>query len=83
MPKREGSVKSEYIGTRVISPVKESVFREALTEGLTPSEWLRNLIVKELKEREALPRGITISDRFAGSETAKLKQPIPKSQSDH
>ena len=74
MPKREGSVKEEFLSTRVTFNIKESVFQEAQTEGLTPSEWLRNLVVKELKERQALPRGITISDRFVGVRSDKALQ---------
>jgi len=35
--------------------IREAVVREAQKEGLTTSEWLRNLIIKELKERNALP----------------------------
>ncbi|MFQ6095799.1 MAG: hypothetical protein ACE5NN_06615 [Candidatus Bathyarchaeia archaeon] len=56
MPKIEGDMKVELLCTRVTSAIKEAVTRESHVEGLTTSEWLRNLIVKELKEREALPR---------------------------
>jgi hypothetical protein len=71
MPKREGSVKEEFLSTRVTFAIKDSVFNEAQTEGLTPSEWLRNLVVKELKERQALPTGITISERYAGARNGR------------
>jgi len=67
MPKREGSVKEGFLSTRVTFSIKESVFQEAQTEGLTPSEWLRNLVVKELKERQALPKGYVLPDRFSTS----------------
>ncbi len=56
MPKIEGEMKAELICTRVTSVIREAVTRESQVEGLTTSEWLRNLIVKELKERGALPR---------------------------
>jgi len=56
MPKIEGDAKAELLCTRVIPVIKEAVIRESQVEGLTTSEWLRNLVVKELKEREALPR---------------------------
>jgi len=56
MPKIEGDMKAELLCTRVTSVIKEAVIRESQVEGLTTSEWIRNLVVKELKEREALPR---------------------------
>ena len=56
MPRIEGDAKEELLCTRVTSAIKEAVLHESQTEGLTPSEWLRNLIVKELKERGALQR---------------------------
>ena len=56
MPKIEGDAKEELLCTRVTSAIKEAVLHESQTEGLTPSEWLRNLIVKELKERGVLQR---------------------------
>jgi len=54
MPKIEGDSKEELLCTRVTSVIKEAVIHESQVEGLTASEWLRNLIVKELKERGAL-----------------------------
>lgn len=56
MPKIEGDTKAELLCTRVTSVIKEAVMRESRLEGLTTSEWLRNLVVKELKERGALPK---------------------------
>jgi len=56
MPKIEGDAKAELLCTRVTPVIKEAIIRESQVEGLTASEWLRNLIVKELKERGALPR---------------------------
>lgn len=56
MPKIEGDSKENLLCTRVTSMIKEAVSRESQVEGLTTSEWLRNLIVKELKERGALQR---------------------------
>lgn len=73
MPKREGSVKEGFLSTRVTFAIKESVFQEAQTEGLTPSEWLRHLVVKELKDRQALPKGYVLPERF----TTNLKNSIP------
>jgi len=54
MPRIEGDSKEELLCTRVTSAIKEAVIHESQVEGLTASEWLRNLVVKELKERGAL-----------------------------
>jgi len=54
LPRIEGDTKGELLCTRVTSAIKEAVIHESQIEGLTPSEWLRNLIVKELKARGAL-----------------------------
>ena len=56
MPRIEGNFKGELLCTRVTYAIKEAVTRESQIEGLTASEWLRNLVVKELKDREALPK---------------------------
>jgi len=55
VPKIQGELKIELLCTRLTSTIREAVVREAQKEGLTTSEWLRNLILKELKERDALP----------------------------
>jgi hypothetical protein len=56
MPKIEGASKDELLCTRVTPLIKEAVINESQMEGLTASEWLRNLIVKELKKRGVLQR---------------------------
>jgi len=55
VPKIQGELKIELLCTRSTSMIREAVVREAQKEGLTTSEWLRTLILKELKERDALP----------------------------
>ena len=65
MPKIDGESKEELLSTRVTAAIKDAVSRESRREGLTASEWLRTLIVKELKEREALPTAY----RFPGIES--------------
>ncbi len=55
MPKTRTGAKSDLLCTRVTTPIKEIIGQQASMEGLTPSEWLRNLIVKELRARNALP----------------------------
>ncbi|MHA1711900.1 MAG: hypothetical protein ACTSUS_07570 [Candidatus Freyarchaeota archaeon] len=44
-----------FLSVRVTSRIKEVVAQVAHSEGLDVSEWLRNLIVVELKRRESLP----------------------------
>jgi len=56
MPRIEGDSRDALLCTRVTLVIKEAVIHESQVEGLTPSEWLRNLIVKELKERGVLQR---------------------------
>ncbi len=56
MPTIEGDRKDELLSTRVTPAIKEAIVRESQVEGLTTSEWLRNIVVKELKERGALPK---------------------------
>ena len=55
---KKKNMKTELVCTRVTSQIKEAIVREAVHEGLVPSEWLRNLIIKELKERNALPKKV-------------------------
>jgi hypothetical protein len=47
--------KSVLLATRVTPRIKDVVERMAIREGLSVSEWLRNLVVIELKKEEALP----------------------------
>ncbi|HID90773.1 TPA: hypothetical protein EYP44_02305 [Candidatus Bathyarchaeota archaeon] len=56
MPKSRSRPKEKLISTRVTPTIKSIVFNEAEREGLTISEWLRNLIVVELRRRNLLPR---------------------------
>lgn len=56
MPSIEGDMKAKLLSTRVTPAIREAVIRESQMEGLTTSEWLRSLIVKELKDRGALPK---------------------------
>jgi len=55
MPKTNGDTKTELLCTRVTSTIRQAIEHEARLEGLTPSEWIRSVIVKDLKERKALP----------------------------
>jgi hypothetical protein len=55
MDRSDYKTKSVIVATRVTPNIKKLIERMALREGLSVSEWLRNLIVSELKEEEALP----------------------------
>ena len=54
MPKIKAESKGELLCTRVTQIIKEAIIHESQVEGLTASEWLRNIVIKELKERGAL-----------------------------
>jgi hypothetical protein len=55
MDRSNSNTKSVLVATRVTPKIKEVVEGMAVREGLSVSEWLRNLIVLELKESDALP----------------------------
>ena len=54
MPKTDSSSKSSLICTRVTPYIKEVIDQQASREGLTSSEWIRNLIINELKRENLL-----------------------------
>ncbi|MCW4049491.1 MAG: hypothetical protein NWE89_07110 [Candidatus Bathyarchaeota archaeon] len=55
MPRKTGTPKTVLLATRVTPRIRDVVFQMANREGLNVSEWLRNLIIMELKRNEALP----------------------------
>ncbi|MEM2112042.1 MAG: hypothetical protein QXX08_09235 [Candidatus Bathyarchaeia archaeon] len=55
MPRTDSESKIAQLTTRVTPEIKEVVEQQAFREGLTASEWLRNLIIKELKNENLLP----------------------------
>ena len=55
------NTKSVLVATRVTPRIKQVVEGMAVREGLSVSEWLRKLIVVELKESDALP-SLSIQD---------------------
>ena len=55
MPRTESETKDALLTTRVTPQIKEVVEQQASREGLTGSEWLRNLVIKELKNENLLP----------------------------
>jgi hypothetical protein len=58
MPKKSGTPKTVLLATRVTPRIRDIVVQMASREGLNTSEWLRNLIIIELKKGEALPNVI-------------------------
>lgn len=55
MPQKTGTPKNMLLATRVTPKVQDIVVQMAQREGLNVSEWMRNLIIMELKRAEALP----------------------------
>ncbi|MFW6065032.1 MAG: hypothetical protein ACOC8Y_05600 [Candidatus Natronoplasma sp.] len=60
MPKTSGERKTEMVATRLTSPLKQAVRKEAQREGRDVSEWLRNLLINELRERGSLPDRLSL-----------------------
>ena len=54
MPKTGSETKTKLLCTRVTPSIEEIILQQAMQEGLNLSEWLRNLIIKELRERKAI-----------------------------
>ena len=71
MPKSNAGLKEGYICTRITYAVRELIFEEARDQGLTAAEWLRNLIVKELKERDVFPKSHPLPRRPVPNNTKK------------
>ena len=55
MPHKTGTPKNMLLATRVTPRIQDIVVQMAQREGLNVSEWMRNLIIMELKRAEALP----------------------------
>jgi hypothetical protein len=54
MPRTSFDAKTSLVCTRVTPYIKQILEQQASREGLTASEWVRNLIIKELKEEDLL-----------------------------
>jgi hypothetical protein len=54
MPKIDGEIKTSLISTKVTRRIREIITQQASREGITTSEWLRKLIIKELKHENLL-----------------------------
>ncbi|MFP4001700.1 MAG: hypothetical protein ACOCTN_07280 [Candidatus Natronoplasma sp.] len=62
MPRKTGDKKTELVATRLTPPLKQAVEKEAKREGRDVSEWLRNLLIEELRARNSLPDRLSIGD---------------------
>jgi len=60
MPVTNGEKKTQLITTRLAPSIEKVVQGEARREGMDVSEWVRNIIVQELRERGILFRKITL-----------------------
>jgi hypothetical protein len=54
MPRTSFDAKTSLVCTRVTPYIKQILEQQASREGLTASEWVRNLIIKELKAEDLL-----------------------------
>jgi hypothetical protein len=52
----KSQTKDILLATRVTPGIRENVKQMAYREGLNVSEWLRNLIIEELKRTDSLSR---------------------------
>lgn len=55
MPKIKTKRKSVIVTTRLTPEIKNSIDQASSQEGISSSEWMRNIIVKELRTRDLLP----------------------------
>jgi uncharacterized protein (DUF1778 family) len=51
---RGSEYKTEMLAVRVTKPIKDAVIMAAQSEGLDVSEWMRSLIISELRRRSLL-----------------------------
>jgi hypothetical protein len=56
MGRIRGELKNILLTVRVTPRIREQVLQQASREGLFASEWLRNLIIAELKQSNSLPK---------------------------
>ena len=67
MPKSQSGLKENLVSTRVTPAIRNVILAVARREGITISEWLRNLIIEELRKRDLLPR-VPEMPRIGGEE---------------
>jgi len=62
MPRNNANPKTVLLATRVTPRIKHIIVQLAQREGLAVSEWLRNIVVMELKRNSALPAMIQVPE---------------------
>jgi hypothetical protein len=78
MPRKSSNPKTVLIATRVTPRIKNIISQMAYREGLNVSEWLRNLIVVELKKNEALPSINNIPEGAIDIDSIDYEKNIPR-----
>ena len=62
MPQSIGITKTALLATRVTPRIRDVVVQMATREGFNVSEWLRNLIIMELKRTGVLPNVLRVDE---------------------
>jgi len=62
VPRNNANPKTVLLATRVTPRIKRVIVQLAQREGLAVSEWLRNIVVMELKRNSALPAMIQMPE---------------------
>ena len=73
MPRKGGDKKSDIAATRLTPSLKRIVEREAHSEGVDTSEWIRNLIIQELNRREVLSKKFSMGAEILEAEVDEEK----------
>lgn len=73
MPRKSGDKKSGIVATRFTPSLKRIVEREAHSEGVDMSEWIRNLTIQELNRREVLSRKFSFGAEILEAEADEEK----------
>jgi hypothetical protein len=60
MGRKKGTPKSVLLATRVTPGINDKIKQLAFREGLYVSEWIRQLIVSELKSQNMLGRALQV-----------------------
>ena len=62
MPRTKAETKTDLLCTRLTPEIKKIISRTAAQEGITSSEWLRNLIIRERRSVDVLPTVFRVPD---------------------
>jgi len=59
LPKKRRNIKTVTLNIRISPHIKRLIDQVAFSEGMATSEWVRNLIVNDLRKRGVLHRILT------------------------